>query len=68
MPSLLSRIAQIVRRNQPQTPSECLHVNYTEHKWLDKDGTPMIYFRCHDCNFTEEGHVHADPKGWCDHA
>lgn len=38
----------------------CNHrLNYTERTWTLEDGTPMARFSCSDCDYRDEGHVHA---------
>ena len=49
---------------------KCQHnKRFTHRQWFDKDGTPMTYFHCWDCDFKDEGHVYGDPEqmrkdGW----
>jgi hypothetical protein len=48
-------------------PKVCDHKqNFVEKTWKAADGTPMTYFHCLDCGFTDEGHVHADGCDWPD--
>lgn len=43
----------------------CQHVRNTHCRtFFSKDGTPMVSFVCHDCGYTDNGHVHADPETW----
>ena len=48
-----------IRRKQ-----QCTHPRATEKRWLDRDGTPMIDWRCPDCGERDSGHVYADAKDW----
>jgi len=48
---------------QKLKPKPCQHLRYRESRWVE-DGTPMAYFRCLDCPFTDRGHVHGSTEGW----
>jgi hypothetical protein len=47
-----------------RSPDPCTHPDAICVKWLDKDGLPMIDFRCPDCGEVRFGHVDADPTTW----
>jgi hypothetical protein len=39
----------------------CWHnKNYNSHNYLDENNTPMVYFHCIDCGYTEKGHIIVD--------
>jgi hypothetical protein len=45
----------------------CNHTGqYYCRRYVDKDGTPMIHFRCYDCGYEDHGHVYTNewPKNW----
>jgi hypothetical protein len=41
-------------------------MNTRTRTYFSADGTPMIDFTCHDCGYTDKGHVHANPETWQD--
>lgn len=45
------------------TPEPCKHEFYEENRWVE-DNTPMVFFRCLECSFTDRGHVHGPTEGW----
>lgn len=47
-----------------KTPAPCKHPGLVERKWIDADGTQMVYVRCPDCGFLDSGHVYANPETW----
>ena len=34
--------------------------NYTNRRWVEKDGTLMVDFKCRDCGYSDRGHVYGD--------
>lgn len=49
---------------------KCQHnKRFVLKQWFEADGTPMMYFNCWDCFYSDRGHVHGDPEqmrkdGW----
>jgi hypothetical protein len=60
IPSLVHAVQQFLSKPKP---APCQHRHYRESRWVE-DGTPMVYFRCLDCPFTDRGHVYGDAEGW----